>query len=231
MKRTALSVCLLLAGFSVMAQSWKSSQHISGINGLQVSHGIDVYLSQGNRESLSIEAKGFDKDEVKVETRNGVLRLSTDRSWGFNWGRDRYVKVYLTFKQLNNIRTSGGADLFSEGTLSFDNLSIDASGGSDVKLDLKADRLVVDISGGADAKLRGSAKVLTAESSGGADLDARQLTSEICMVSASGGSDAYVQATKEIKMRASGGSDIYYYGSPKVISKSESGGGDITRRD
>ena len=233
MKTATLSLLLVAASLTTtIAQDWKKIRPVSGFTSLQVSHGIDVYISQGNSEKLTIEAKGFDEDEVRAEVRNGVLRLYVDReSWGFNWGRNRYVKAYLTFKQLSEIKASGGSDLFSEGVLSFNSLNVNASGGSDLKLNLKADKLNLEVSGGSDAKLVGSVRQLSAESSGGSDLDARQLTAETCMINANGGSDAYVNASKEITMKASGGSDIYYSGSARVISKNESGGSDITRRN
>ncbi|MVM38130.1 DUF2807 domain-containing protein [Spirosoma sp. HMF3257] len=218
---------------SASTDDWKKDRTISGFTGLSVSSGIDVYLTQGNSEKLTLEAKGVDEDRVISEVRNGTLKLYIERKGfsGWNFGRNTYVKAYLTFKQLNNLQASGGADVFGQGKLSFNDLNLEASGGSDVKLELKADKLNVSASGGADAILQGSAQILNANGSGGADLDARKLTADICNANSSGGSDVYVNASKELTMKASGGSDIYYYGPAKVLAKSESGGSDIKRRD
>ena len=234
MKLLALSLFLLTACLSTSSEDWKKDRSVSNFNSLSVSSGIDVYLSQGNSEKLTIEAKGIDEDQVISEVRNGTLKLYVERkglmgSW--NWGRNTYVKAYLTFRQLKNLQASEGADVFGQGRLSFNNLNLEASGGSDVKLDLKADDLNVSASGGADAILQGSARSLNAEGSGGADVDARKLIVETCNANSSGGSDVYVNATQELRMKASGGSDIYYSGSAKVLAKSESGGSDIKRRD
>ena len=215
------------------SDDWKKDRTVSGFTGLSVSSGIDVYLTQGTSEKLTLEAKGVDEDRVMSVVENGVLKLYIDRKGfsGWNFGRSSYVKAYLTFRQLNNLQASGGADIFGQGRLSFNDLNLEASGGSDVKLDLKADKLNVSASGGADAILQGSARTLNANGSGGADLDARKLTVEVCNANSSGGSDVYVNASRELSMKASGGSDIYYYGSAKVLAKSESGGSDISRRD
>jgi hypothetical protein len=225
---------LVLTGFTAADRDWKKERAVSGFSGLSVSSGIDVYLTQGNSEKLTFEAKGVEEEDVKSEIKNGVLRLYIDRrgmNWGLNFGKDRYVKAYLTFKQLKNLQASGGADVFGQNKLTFNDLNIEASGGSDVKLELEASELNVSASGGADAILQGTARTLNANGSGGADLDARKLTAEICNANSSGGSDVYVNATKEISMKASGGSDIYYYGSAKVLAKSESGGSDISKRN
>lgn len=232
MKTIALSVLLLTSGFSTTTSDGKKDRPVSGFTGLSVTSGIDVYLTQGGSEKLSIEVKGIEEEDVKSEVKNGVLRLYIDRKgMNWNWGRNTYVKAYVTFKQLSDLRASGGADVFGQGTLSFKDLNVEASGGSDVKLDLKADELNVSASGGADATLQGSARTLNANGSGGADLDARKLNVEVCNANSSGGSDVYVNASRELSMKASGGSDIYYYGSAKVLAKSESGGSDISKRN
>ena len=233
MKALIVSVIMLTATLNTFADDWKKDRSVSGFTGLSVSSGIDVYLTQGNSEKLTFEAKGVDEDKVISKVENGVLKLYIERKGfsGWSFGRNNYVKAYLTFKQLTSLQASGGADVFGQGSLSFNDLDVDASGGSDVKLTLKANKLNVEASGGADATLQGSARTLNASGSGGADLDARKLTVEVCRANSSGGSDVYVNASQELSMQASGGSDIYYYGSAKVLSKSKSGGSDISRRD
>ncbi len=231
MKTLIISALLLSSALVSTAQDWKKDRTVSGFTGLSVSSGIDVYLTQGGSEKLTFEVKGIDEDEVKSEVKNGVLRLYIDRrGMNMNWGRNSYIKAFVTFKQLSDLQASGGADVFGQGILSFKNLNMSASGGSDVKLDLKADELNVSASGGADATIQGTARTLNANGAGGSDLDARKLTVEVCNANSSGGSDVYVNATKEVSMKASGGSDIYYYGPAKVLAKSESGGSDITRK-
>jgi hypothetical protein len=233
MKAFVLALLVVTSGINSASDDWKKDRPVSGFKGLSVSSGIDVYLTQGSSEKLTIEAKGVDEDEVRSEVKNGVLKLYIDRKGVMNWnfGRNRYVKAYLTFKQLNDLQASGGSDVVGQGRLTFDDLNLEASGGADVKLDLKADKLNVSASGGADAVLQGSARTLNANGSGGADLDARKLVVEVCNANSSGGSDVYVNASKELTMKASGGSDIYYYGSAKVLSKNKSGGSDISPRN
>jgi hypothetical protein len=233
MKAVLLAVFLFSATTIFSTDDWKKDRPVSGFTSLSVESGIDLYLTQGNSEKLTFDVKGVDEDRVISEVKNGKLRLYIERKGfsGWNLGRSNYVKAYVTFKQLTSLQASGGADVFGQGTLSFNDLNLDASGGSDVKLSLKATDLRVSASGGADAILQGSARTLNANGSGGADLDARKLTVEVCRAESSGGSDVYVNASKELNLSASGGSDIYYSGSARVVSKNKSGGSDIKQLD
>lgn len=232
MKLLTILTILLISGLFPAPTDWKKDRPVSGFTGLSASNGIDVYLTQGNSEKLTFDVKGVDEDKVKSEIKNGVLNLYIDRrGMNMSWGRDTYVKAYVTFRQLTELQATGGADVFGQGTLSFRNLNMAVSGGSEIKMGLKADDLNVSATGGADAILEGTARTVNASGSGGADLDARKLTADVCNANSSGGSDVYVYATKEMSMRASGGSDIYYYGPAKVLAQSKSGGSDITRKN
>lgn len=230
--KTTLFLLLTAGSLSAYAQSWKEDRPVANLSGVQVATGIDLMLTQGGAEKLTLEANGFEKNEVKSVLKNGVLQLSIDRrNQGMSGlGRNRNVKAYLTFKQLKSIEASSGSDVSAQNRLSFADLSLIASSGSDVELDLKADDLNLDVSSGADATLRGSAQTLSARISGGASLDAGKLTTEICNAQASGGADANVYATKELRLQASGGADLSYDGPASVVSKQKSGGADISKR-
>ncbi len=230
--KTLTILLFLFSSLFITSGDWKEDRPVSRFSGLSVSNGIDVYLTQGNDEKLTIEAKGVDEKDVISEVRNGTLRLSIERrGMNFMFGRNRYVKVYLTFRQLSSLAATGGAKVVGQGPLSFRDLNVSAAGGADVKLNFTADDLNASASGGADVVLAGTARTLNAEGSGGADLDARKLTVEVGNANSSGGSNVYIYATRELNLKASGGSDIYYYGPARVLAQSKSGGAGINKRN
>lgn len=233
MKTTLLTLLLAVGTLTGFAQEWKKDRAVGSFTGLSVNSGIDVYLTQGNSEQLTLEVKGFEEDEVKVELKNGVLKLYTNKPGGWmggSFGRNRYVKAYVTFRQLRELEANGGSDVLGQGTLVFNKLNLQVNGGADLKMTLKADELNVQTTGGSDAQLSGSVRVLNAEGNGGSDLEAAQLRSEICNAISNGGSDVYVYASKEVSLKATGGSDLYYSGPARVLGRSKSGGADITAR-
>lgn len=213
------------------AQDVKRNQTFTGISALDVSAGVNVYLTQGNTESVRIEAKGVEDDEVISELRGGKLVLTVRRQNGWKgvFGRNSSVKAYVTVKSLNSIDVSSGADLEGETMLVADDLTLHTSSGADVDLEVKVNRMTVSVSSGADVTLSGSAGKLTASSSSGADLNADKLVTDICYAEASGGGDARVYGRKELYLRASGGGDVTYRGPGQLVSRKTSGGGDINR--
>ncbi|MEZ0540890.1 head GIN domain-containing protein [Fibrella arboris] len=227
---TYLALSLSLTS-CLSAQDVKQTKTFSGISALDVSAGINVYLTQGTTESVRIDAKGFDDDEVIAEQRGNKLVLGIHRrnGWKGIFGSKNSVKAYVTVKNLNSIEVSSGADLEGETRLTADELTLSTSSGADVDLEVQVNRMTVSVSSGADVTLSGSATKLTASASSGADLNADKLKSDICYAEASGGGDARVYGQKELYLRASGGGDVTYRGPGQLVSRKTSGGGDINR--
>lgn len=225
--------CLLFIQLSsCQSYSQKRISHdLSGFTSLSASAGIDVYLTQGNAESVEIEADEAILEDLIVEVDgNNTLVIKIDRDfwdWVSNTGS---IKAYVTFKNLEEIDVSGGSDLRGEGSMEFEALKLNVSGGADMNLALKADELEVNSSGGSDVILAGYARYFQGNSSGGSDIKAQELETEIAEVSASGGSDAHISVSKELKANASGGSDVFYYGDPEKVDSDASGGSDVSKR-
>ena len=218
----------LLISPMVLAQTVKLTPSVANISALKASSGVDVFLKQGDTESLSIEAHGLKADEIIADMNNGTLTLSVDRKgvWNGMW-RSSTVKAYLTVKNLSAISVSSGADVHGQSDFTANDLTVNVSSGADLTMQVKARDLTVSVSSGADATLSGSADKLTARSSGGADLHAQKLVADVCYVEASGGADASIYGRKEMHLRATGGGDISYRGPGQVVSRKTSGGGDI----
>lgn len=220
---------ILLISCQLEAQK-ETSRNITGFDELQVSSGIDVYLSQEGSESINIEADEDIMDDIIVEKNGSTLNLRVDNKV-MNWfASNGPIKIYVGFKDLKSIKVGGGSDLYGEGALEFDKLEMSASGGSDIKLSLKANELKVHSSGGSDVKLEGYTSYFEGSASGGSDIKAQDLETEVAVINSSGGSDAHISVSRKLVANASGGSDVYYYGNPEDIESNESGGSDITRR-
>lgn len=206
------------------------NKNISGFEGIHVSSGIDLYLSQTGKESVEIEADEDILDEVIVEMENDILIIKIERDfldWFTNSGP---IKAFVSFKELQEIHISGGSDLEGQGALKFDKLEMSSSGGSDIKISLTASELHISSSGGSDAVLAGYAAYFEGSASGGSDIKAKELDTDVANVSSSGGSDVLISVNRKLVANASGGSDIYYYGNPEEVEKNESGGSDITKK-
>jgi len=205
----------------------KETRKVSNFDGINVSNGIDVFLTMGSREYVKVEAEEDMLEHIVTEVGGNTLKIYFDKS--FVWNKS--AKVFVEAKSINRISASGGSNVIGKNVLESRDLELKSSGGSNIKIEVKTKNLEVYVSGGADIILSGFTDQLQANSSGGSDLRALELIAKKARLEASGGADIKVHVEDEIDARASGGADIAYRGNPEVINSKTSSGADITRRD
>jgi hypothetical protein len=225
---TLILVFMLIAVNFTFAQK-KETRNVGSFTAISASSGLNVFLKKGSTTSVVVEADEKKIDKISTEVENGTLKLDIEsKSW--TWGAgDKEVNVYVTYNSLNAIAVSGGVDLESEGVLSSDKLSIAASGGADMELQIKVKDLKIDISGGADLDLSGTADKVNISASGGSDISAYGLTCQDATVNASGGADVDITVERSLNANASGAADVSYKGKVKDVKSNKSGGADIMR--
>lgn len=203
------------------------TRNMKGFHAIEVSNGIDLYLSEGN-EAVAVSALDIkNRDKIITEVENGILKIYMEK--GLHWGGgDRGLKAYVSFSKLDNLKASGGSDVYIQDILKTDKLDIDLSGGSDLKGKLNIQDLSLDQSGGSDVDVSGTVANLSVTASGGSDLKGYDLITDVCHIVASGGSDARITVNKELVANASGGSDISYRGTASV-KEITSGSSSITK--
>lgn len=226
---TKLTVLFFASIISINALAQSSrSVNVNNFNNIGVSSGIDLYLTQGNSESLVIKGREEIIKNVIVEQKNGGLTIKYKE--GINWKRlfkDNDIDVYVTYKNLTALSASGGSDVNTQNTLKTNKISISASGGSDMELNIVCKDISIAASGGSDIDLKGSAENMVLNSSGGSDIDAYSFKVNYAKVNTTGGSDANIYVEKGLEANATGGSDIKYKGGAALKKTSNSKSGDV----
>lgn len=221
----------ILFGFTMIVSGQKTfndanaeKRNVSGFHAIEVSGGIDLFLSQGEEAVAVSASKTEDRSKIMTEVQNGVLKIWFE--WKSNikidWG-NRKLKAYVSAKTLDALKASGGSDIDIDGTFKTKKLEIKISGGSDFDGSIESDELTVKASGGSDVSISGKSSNLSIDVSGGSDFKGYDLASDICNVEASGGSDVHITVNKELSAHASGGSDVYYKGSGLIRDLKTSG--------
>lgn len=218
MKKQLILLCFCLSLSLVYGQKTindpnAEKREVSGFHAIEVSGGIDLYLSQGD-EAVAVSATKTEyRERIMTKVEDGVLKIWFE--WNNNkkmdWG-NRKLKAYVSCDRLDYLHASGGSDIDLDGTLSIPKLDLHISGGSDFTGKVAIDGLSISASGGSDISISGKAQKLSIDASGGSDVKGYELVTDICNVKASGGSDVYITVNKELSANASGGSDVYYKG-------------------
>lgn len=193
---------------------------------IKATEGLDVYLTQSNNESITVEADENLHEFILTEIEDGVLKIHTKQ----NIGRATSKRVNVSFTNISSIISTSGSDVYSTNTIKADRLNLKSTSGSDMKLDVNTSVLHCKSTSGSDLKVSGKTIKLVAEATSGSDIKAADLRAESSEVKATSGADITVNTTKELSARASSGGDVKYYGNPEKVDKSDSASGSIRQQ-
>lgn len=193
---------------------------------VKVSSGIDLFIEQGDRVSLTVEADENLHDYIMTEVRGDQLRIYVD---GNIW-RAKARKVHLTVTNIEELIATSGSDAVSRGVLRAEDLEVGTSSGADMRIEVLAKHVTSSSSSGSDLRISGRAESHDTSASSGSSVHAYGLESKDVNARVSSGADISVHASESIDARASSGGDIRYKGSPKKVNKKTSSGGGVSRR-
>jgi molybdopterin-binding protein len=226
----------LLLTSCVTSQSWvpvkgsgesrDKSYSVSDFQGIEVSGGFDVLLTQGNSEGLILTAQENLFDHITVEVEQGILKIYTEN----NIMATRPLKAMITYKSIEKLRVSGGGDVSFETPANVPELGVDLSGGGDIRALINTGRLECHISGGGDASLDGEIKSYNLDLSGGGDVTS-VIKAGVISCSISGGGDITIrngEKAAEVTIDINGGGDLEAEIQADRMKCSVSGGGNAT---
>lgn len=234
MRKPFLLIVVGLLALAVRAQKTvvhdpnAEARPIKGYHGIEVSDGIDLYLSQGDEETVVVSAKDMKmRGRIRTEVINGILRISLPHGWSV---RDYKLKAYVSFTSLDRLTASGASDVFVDGVIAGDQLFISLSGASDFKGAVNVKQLTMEQSGASDARLTGVVSEMASfNSSGSSHIKGYDLVTQRCTVDASGASDIQITVNKELSASLSGASNVYYKGQGVIRETHSSGASSVKK--
>ena len=217
--------CSAIGGIHGDGNVLKETRQISSFDGIEVSGAFDVILRQGATEEVTVEADANLLPVIRTEVVGGTLTIETKKPVE----HVTVMKVYVTVKDLKRIDVSGAVDINTEGRITVPELSLDASGASDSKMDIAVQTLKLDCSGASKIKFSGSATNVSMDLSGASDIFAYDLLAETYDIDISGAGNAQLNVSKKIRAEISGAGSVKYKGSPTEVDQSVSGAGSIKK--
>lgn len=191
---------------------------------IDVSHGIIVIVEQSDNKSVTVEADDNIQKLIVTRVENDVLIV--EASEGYN--TDNTPKVTVKMPVINGLSSSSGSNIKSNNTLVSQNLTVDASSGSEIGISVEADMLTLETTSGSTMEVSGKALKLETSASSGSVIDAEKLQANEVSSQGSSGSSTDVTPIVSLTGKASSGASIGYHKVPKTVTKEESSGGSVS---
>jgi len=192
---------------------------VSDFNCVSLSGGGEVVITQGDEESLTVEAEGSMMSYIKTEVQDGTLILGfTDEAQQKGFRVTKPIEFRLSMKEIIGLDVSGPGNIHVP-SLHTDQSEFVVNMGGGISVDsLSAEELVVRLTGRARVDVAGQVVEQNIYLAGG-QYRAGKLETQVATVEVRGIGNAIVWATDALDVQVSGGGNVEYYGNPHVIRK------------
>lgn len=189
---------------------------VRNFEGVSVSGTIHAYITQGNEESLKIEAGSNIIDKIETKVSGKVLYISMKGQFNIY----QSPIAHITLKNLQLVEATGATKVEGKSTLQTNGLVIKSSGTSKVSLDFNSKNVIASLTGASTAELSGKTQSMKFQISGTSNLKAAKLEGQTADIQLSGASKAVIDAKKELRYELSGVSKLKYKSNPKIYKAS-----------
>jgi len=220
MKRIMSSLLFLFCSFLVVAQKQRTIEPsgniitrdvtINSFNSIKADGLYELVLTQGDKESVKIEADDNLQNLFKVSNDGGTLVIDMPelKNSNINFNDENHehklnLKVYVTFKQLNAIDVGIIGTVRCTTPLKADAFKIDSKNVGNIELQLTADKLTINNKGVGNITLTGSANNAIITNAGVGKFNGEDLIVQTMDINNSGVGNADVHVEKDLKVKES----------------------------
>ena len=227
---------LLIVGITVTSSAQKISgngnvvkqdRSVEPFSEIDIGGVLNVYLEQGDTESLVVEADENLLDLIETENRGNTLIVRLKK--GVELKKAEQKDVYITLRTLNRLEIGGVVHVESTTPLETDNLDLEIGGVSQTDLEVRCDQLTVRAEMVGALTLSGEVREARIKNGGVGSLKAFDLKVDKLTITNSGVGSAEVQAQDEISITSSGVGSVRYKGDPIVKELTTSGIGKVKK--
>jgi len=194
------------------------SRQVSGFHGVTLAYVGELNITQGDTESLSIEADDNILPLIETDVQDGILRIRTEPVSGSIIPTKGPIYT-LSVKSLDSVQRDGAGNIRIP-SLNTDSLHLVISGAGDSTItQLTTKDLQVLMSGAGTVTVSGETGSQTATLSGLGSYNAGDLKSTQAAITISGAGSATVWAEQTLNVQISGAGTLSYYGNPQVTQQ------------
>ena len=192
---------------------------------LEISGGFHVNLKQDSSGNVSITADDNLMQYIHTNNDGDVLHIYSKK----NMCGSGEMVLNIGVKNLDEIRTSGGINLVTDGKLVTKDLHLHMSGATKLDMDLTADNVISEGSGSTELNLKGQAVSHKVELTGSGKVNALDFVVGSYDIETTGASECNINVLKELNVNSTGAAEVKYRGNPSNVNTSKLGASSVTK--
>ena len=200
---------------------------VENFHTIRLTGNYEIGLKQGPKEQIIIVTDSNLLEFIDTDTENEVLIVENTKKIKSDAG----IKIYITYQQLEGIKSVGASIIRSESPIRSERLELEVPGASLIDLEIDVKDLDITMAGAGSIHLKGQVESQNIALRGVGNLEAFELESLSCQIEVSGMGGAEVNVKENLHARVNGVGSIKYLGNPMTVDDKVSGIGTIQSVD
>ena len=228
-RKKVLILMLLLGALAVSYTSGMGTEEVrefSGVKKLVFNCWGTLYLEQGDKERLTIDAGNFILTKLKTEVHGETLYISVS---GIQTGTNlRNIKFYLSLLEVEEITTHSSGKVLA-GPIAGEQIELRSESSGRIEVEsLDAGRLYVTLQSSGDITIHdGSVGMQSVAVKSSGKYDAGGLKSGAAEIRMASSGDAVLWVTGSLDAVLLSSGDLSYWGEPELVRGTAESSGDI----
>ncbi len=188
---------------------------------------LPIHVSAKQAKDFSVVITGDDNllDVVKVDKKGSTLKLSAARR---SWHTKQPLKATITLPVLQSVQMDSASRLTIQEFKSSKDFIVKITAASNLDGSIEANNLKVDATGASKVKLKGSAKEAKLSASGACNIHLDEFVLDTANVKLTGACKASVKTKTKLDYLLSGASKLHYQGNPTIGQARSTGASSVS---
>jgi hypothetical protein len=199
---------------------------VSNFSVLEIDGPLNVFIRQGVKENVTVEANEENMEKMFVENQGDILVIDFDEMFGHH----KKIDVYITLVKVEKMYFKGAGNIETKSVLVLDTLTIENNRTGNLDLNLKCKRLNIQTEGAGNVDIKGSSTYAWFKKTGVGNFNSTGMKADFLKLDNSGVGNADVYAEKELYLKSSGVGNVNYSGNPEIKEYNVSGVGNISEQ-
>jgi len=223
MRKTGTIIFMLVFMFlGTKIHAEQENRIVSPFNGISLKVSAELYITQGNSQSVSINADASTLESLISEVKGHVLIIRQIKKDFFSSAKpNKNIKIYITCPEISSISVTGTGNIYNKNPLTSRIIDISVMGSGNIVLSgLNSESVKGNIMGSGKISLasRNVANEFKLFISGSGYYKGSEFPAKNVYIKISGSGDAVANATNDLDIHISGSGQVLYTGNPNITT-------------
>jgi len=199
---------------------------VSTFNGIGLEGHANVYFTQGDEQTVKVEAEDNIMRHIITEVKGMTLKIKMDDE---DINTHKAINVYITVKELCQLELAGSGKMIGKSHINCDNMTFSIAGSGDITADIRSLAVKISVSGSGGLDVAGTTTSMDIKVAGSGKVNAKDLQAINSTVSITGSGSSTINSKEQLNVNITGSGDVHYIGEPAKLKTNITGSGNVSK--